>query len=173
MTTTLDPYRLPTTVRPSAYRLRIATDLETHRFEGTAEIDVELDEPMAEIVLNALELELEPATLDGGGAAQTSGAPSIDVERERATFSFPTTIPAGPHTLSIGFAGTLSDQLVGFYRATFTDDEGVEHRLASTQFEATDARRAFPCFDEPSLKATFDLTLVAAEGLGVYANTPV
>ena len=173
MTTTLDPYRLPTTVRPSAYRLRIATDLETHRFEGTAEIDVELDEPMAEIVLNAIELELEPATLDGGGAAQTSGAPSIDVERERATFSFPTTIPAGPHTLSIGFAGTLSDQLVGFYRATFTDDEGVEHRLASTQFEATDARRAFPCFDEPSLKATFDLTLVAAEGLGVYANTPV
>ena len=75
--------------------------------------------------------------------------------------------------LSVGFRGTLNDQLRGFYRSTFTDDAGATHTIATTQFESTDARRAFPCFDEPAFKATYTVTLVVPAGLSAYSNSPV
>ena len=65
----------------------------------------------------------------------------------------------------------LNDQLHGFYRSTYTDDAGDTHTIATTQFESTDARRAFPCFDEPALKATFATTLLVDEGLLAVSNT--
>src|SRR5205823_13707286 len=68
------------------------------------------------------------------------------------------------------FHGTLTDRLVGFYRSTFTDDDGEEHALAVTQFEATHAREAFPCFDEPELKAVFSMTLIVPEELTALSN---
>ena len=61
--------------------------------------------------------------------------------------------------MSLRFRGLLNDKLRGFYRSTFTDDDGVERVIATTQFEATDARRAFPCWDEPDFKAGFAITL--------------
>ena len=65
--------------------------------------------------------------------------------------------------VSLRFRGILNDKLRGFYRSTFTDDDGVERVIATTQFEATDARRAFPCWDEPDFKARFAITLVVDE----------
>ncbi len=79
----------------------------------------------------------------------------------------------GPATLHLAFTGILNDKLRGFYRSTFTDDAGVEHVIATTQMESTDARRAFPCFDEPEFKATFEITLVVDDHLGAYSNSPV
>ena len=70
------------------------------------------------------------------------------------------------------FRGRLNDQLRGFYRSTYTDDDGVEHTIATTQFEATDARRAFPCWDEPDLKAVFGVTLVVPEDAAAVSNSP-
>ena len=69
---------------------------------------------------------------------------------------------AGNSTLHLEFTGILNDKLRGFYRSRFTDDDGVEHYIATTQFESTDARRAFPCFDEPDFKAVFGVTLIVA-----------
>ena len=85
---------------------------------------------------------------------------------ETATFSFGGDVPAGTASLAISFTGTLNDQLRGFYRSRYTTPEGEERYLATTQFEATDARRAFPCWDDPAVKAVFDVTLVIPAGPG-------
>ena len=81
-------------------------------------------------------------------------------------------LPAGPIVIKIAFTGTLNDQLHGFYRSTYTDDEGT-HTLATTQFEATDARRAFPCLDEPDRKAVFSVALDVPAGMAAFSNGPV
>ena len=85
----------------------------------------------------------------------------------------PEPLGTGPATLHLAFTGILNDKLHGFYRRTFTDDAGGEHVIATTQFEATDARRAFPCLDEPDRKAVFAVTLVVADGLAAFSNGPV
>ena len=79
----------------------------------------------------------------------------------------------GPAVLEIGFNGILNDQLHGFYRSTFTDPAGVKHTIATTQFENTDARRAFPCWDEPAFKATYQVNLTVPSNLAAYSNSPV
>ena len=82
-------------------------------------------------------------------------------------------LPTGPAILEIAFDGFLNDKLVGFYRSTYTDVNGVDHVIATTQFENTDARRAFPCWDEPSFKATFQVNLTVPSELKTYSNSPV
>ncbi len=99
-------------------------------------------------------------------------SPSIPSE-ERAALDFAAPLEPGEATLRLGFDGILNDKLHGFYRSTFTDDAGTEHVIATTQMESTDARRAFPCFDEPDLKATFEVTLVVDESLAAFSNGAV
>ena len=165
---TENAHRLPRTVLPRRYVLRLEPDLERARFDGTVSIDVEVGAPTATIVLNAAELDIGAATVNGIAATVT-----FDAEHERATLSLPHPVEDGPALLHLEFAGTLDDKLCGFYRSTYTDDDGVEHTIAVTQFESTDARRAFPCFDEPDMKATFDVTLVVADGLTAVGNGTV
>jgi puromycin-sensitive aminopeptidase len=168
-----DPrYRLPSTVLPSAYRIRLEPDLDAATFRGTVEIDVELATPTDEVVLNALELVLRDPRATGPGGAHDATV-TLDAEHERATLHFDTPLPAGPATLALSFEGTFNEQLVGLYRSTFTDPTGTERTIATTQLCATDARRCFPCFDEPALKATFELTVVVAPGLAAHSNAPV
>jgi puromycin-sensitive aminopeptidase len=167
-----DPYRLPTTVLPTAYRLRLDPDLDAATFVGAVEIDVEVLEATSAIVLNAIELELDAPVVKGSPGQQT-GTVALDEALERATLAFPDELAPGRHVLSVGFRGTLNDQLRGFYRSTFTDDAGATHTIATTQFESTDARRAFPCFDEPAFKATYTVTLAVPAGLSAYSNSPV
>jgi puromycin-sensitive aminopeptidase len=174
--TTDDPstYRLATTVVPHRYRLELTPDLEAATFAGVADIDLTILEAVDTITLNAAELDISAAELtESGGRTLSSTAVDLDEEEERATLTFPETLPAGPATLHLTFTGILNDKLHGFYRSTFTDDAGVEHLIATTQMEATDARRAFPCWDEPDKKAVFEVTLVVDENLGAYSNGPV
>ncbi len=134
-------------------------------------------------MLNAAELTIDSVTLTAGdtmsddqadaAAALTPASITLDAEEERATLIFSEAVPTGPATLHLTFAGILNDKLHGFYRSTFTDDAGNEHVIATTQMEATDARRAFPCFDEPDRKAVFEVTLVVDDGLHAYSNGPV
>ena len=77
----------------------------------------------------------------------------------------------GRYTLHIAFAGVLNDRLCGFYKSTYRDDDDVEHVIATTQFEETDARRAFPCFDEPAMKAVFSITLDVPDGCFAVSNS--
>ena len=97
----------------------------------------------------------------------------LDETYETATFVFDRELPTGPAIVEIAFDGFLNDKLVGFYRSTYTDVNGVDHVIATTQFENTDARRAFPCWDEPAFKATFQVNLTVPSELATYSNSPV
>jgi puromycin-sensitive aminopeptidase len=175
-TTTDDPstYRLATTVVPHRYRLELTPDLDAATFAGDAVIDVTVNAAVTSITLNAAELDIASAELtETSGRTLASTRVDLDEEEERATITFPETLTPGPATLHLTFTGILNDKLHGFYRSTFTDDAGVEHLIATTQMEATDARRAFPCWDEPDTKAVFEVALVVDEDLAAYSNGPV
>src|SRR5439155_1360886 len=92
---------------------------------------------------------------------------------ERATVELGGAVQPGEWSLRLRFRGVLNDKLRGFYRSTFTDEAGATRTIATTQFEATDARRAFPCWDEPDRKAVFRVSLVVAEGQTAVSNSPV
>ncbi|HEU5149814.1 MAG TPA: M1 family metallopeptidase [Iamia sp.] len=164
------PYRLPRTVLPRRYDLRLVPDLEAATFSGTVAVAVDVVEPVTEVVLNAIELEVDEAWVEAGGERRDATV-TLDEELERATLALPgDPLPAGPATVQLVFRGILNDKLRGFYRSTFTDDDGAERVIATTQFEATDARRAFPCWDEPDLKATFAITLDVPADLFAVSN---
>jgi len=96
----------------------------------------------------------------------------VDGETERLTVTFDRALAPGEYVLHVGFAGALNDKLLGYYRSTYTAEDGTEHVIATTHFEPTDARRAFPCWDEPDLKAVFRISLVADDDLAILANGP-
>jgi puromycin-sensitive aminopeptidase len=170
VSTSENPHRLPRTVVPRRYDLTLAPDLAAATFDGSEAIAVEVVEPTAEVVLNAVDMEIDEAAAQVGDERLVA-AVSLDEATERATLTFDRTLPAGPATLHLRFRGVLNDKLVGFYRSTFTDDDGATHVLATTQMEATDARRAFPCWDEPDAKAIFGVTLVVPEHLLAVSNS--
>ncbi|MFO7548309.1 MAG: M1 family metallopeptidase [Acidimicrobiia bacterium] len=165
-----NPHRLPRTVVPTRYRLRLEPDLAASAFAGHERVDVQISEPVHEIVLNAAELEIRRAVLHVAGA-EIPASVTYDEEMQRALLRLASPAPAGEATLEVEFAGALTDRLRGFYRSTFTDIDGVEQVIATTQFESTDARRAFPCWDEPDFKAVFETTLVVPDHLFVVSNT--
>ena len=173
MTTPLST-RLPGNVRPVHHRLTLEPDLDAFTFAGHEEIEAAIGTPTAEVTLNAAELNVSRAVVKTAQGSEVE-ASSIehDEEQERVTLRFPSPAAAGNVVLSLDFTGVLNDQLRGFYRSTYLDSDGVERRLATTQFEATDARRAFPCWDEPSIKATFEVTLVVPEQLEAISNMPI
>ena len=172
--TTQSAYRLPANVRPVRYAITLTPDLQAFTFTGEETIELELTEAVASISLNAIELDVTAAELTPAGGASTPAASiTLDEDMETVTFDFGGSIPAGAASLSIRFTGTLNDQLRGFYRSQYTDPEGRQRTLATTQFEATDARRAFPCWDDPAVKATFEVTLVVPSDLVAISNTMI
>ena len=166
--------RLPAGIVPRHYAIELSPDLEAATFAGTVAIDIDIEERSAAIVMNAAELSIVSARLDTADAEALELDFALDAESERLTLSRRDgggPFAPGSARLAIAFDGVLNDQLHGFYRSTYTDDAGVTHTIATTQFESTDARRAFPCFDEPALKATFATTLIVDEGLLAVSNT--
>ncbi len=165
-------YRLPATATPEHYQLRLQPDLGTSSFEGEETVTLTVNEPVSSLVLNALDLEIEEVRVWQEGASPLPGSATIDAQQERAKLDFPQPLAPGRWYLYLRFRGTLNGKLAGFYRSTYRDAAGAEHVLASTQFESTDARRAFPCWDEPALKATFAITLTIDEQLEAVSNGP-
>ncbi|MHB2027914.1 MAG: M1 family metallopeptidase [Acidimicrobiales bacterium] len=173
MKTSSNPYRLNRKIIPSAYRIFLAPDLESFTFSGRVEIDVTINEPTTELTLHAIELELGAATVSTNGSNYRSLEHHLDETYETATFHFDRELPVGPAVLEIAYDGVLNDQLHGFYRSSFTDASGTTHTIATTQFENTDARRAFPCWDEPAFKATYQINLTVPSHLAAYSNSPI
>ena len=168
----LSPYsaraeRLPQTVRPEHYTLTLTPDLKAATFTGVEQIDVSIKEATSSIVLNALEIEFQSVTITAGGKEQKATV-SLDKAKEQATFTVPDQIPAGQATISIHYTGILNSQLRGFYLS-----KTARRNYAVTQFESTDARRAFPSFDEPAFKATYAVTLVVDKGDTAISNTSI
>ena len=150
----LHAQRLPQTVRPEHYTLILTPDLKAATFSGVESIEVYLAEPADHITLNAVEIAFESVSTTVEGKEQKATV-SLDKEKEQATFTFPETLPAGKTTLAIRYTGILNNELRGFYLS-----KTPKRNYAVTQFESTDARRAFPSFDEPAFKATYDVSLV-------------
>jgi aminopeptidase N/puromycin-sensitive aminopeptidase len=159
--------RLGTNVRPTHYSLWLSPDLKNATFSGIETIDIALAEPSSSITLNAVDLEFQSVTVTAGGK-QLQATVSLDAEKEQATFRLPETIPAGKATLSIRYTGILNGTLRGFYLSKTN-----RRSYAVSQFESTDARRAFPCFDEPAFKATYDLSVTVDNGDTAISNSPI
>jgi puromycin-sensitive aminopeptidase len=170
---TNDPYRLPRHIVPHRYELRLEPDLASATFAGRETIDLTIHQPTSTILMNALDLAISSAVIDGPGTQPLAGAIELDASTQRCRLSFPRSLAPGAWRLHLTFNGTLNDQLRGFYRSTYQDQAGVTHTLAATQFEATDARRAFPCWDEPDFKAVFATTLVVDHALTAVSNTRI
>jgi puromycin-sensitive aminopeptidase len=166
----MDPYRLPRTVVPSRYELRLEPDLASARFTGEAVVRVSVHQAVAEVYLNAAELDVRSAVFEAG-PLRLEAAVGLLEAAERVRLSFARELPVGEGRLTMHFTGTLNDKLRGFYRSRYRDAAGELHWMAATQFEATDARRAFPCWDEPAFKAVFRTTLVIDPGLTAISNT--
>ncbi len=166
----LPPYRLPRYAVPEHYELLFEPNLTSATFRGEARVRLRIYEPVTELVLNAADLEITGARLGPAGGSLGALEVAYRPEEEQATLSAPQRVEPGEHILEMHFDGQLTDLLRGFYRSTFKADDGSEVVLAATQFESTDARRAFPCWDEPEFKATFGITIVADESLAVLSN---
>ncbi|MBI4012017.1 MAG: M1 family metallopeptidase [Candidatus Rokubacteria bacterium] len=164
-------HRLPTTVVPSRYDVRLEPDLQTGTFAGEETVTVTVREAVDEILLNAAELAIRSVAVEGPAGLTLEGAAALEPETERARLRFPRRLEPGEWRLRLAFAGILNDQLHGFYRSTWKDATGAVHTMAATQFEAVDARRAFPCWDEPGDKAVFAVTLVVPDGYAAVSNT--
>src|SRR6476620_9939519 len=166
-------YRLPTTVIPERYELRLTPDLTSWTFTGREKVSIQITEAVRDIILNAAELELHRVSLKRSDGKVLEGRAILDPANERATLSFPETLAVGKAELMVEFSGILNDKLHGFYRSTYKGADGQDKPLASTQFESTDARRAFPCWDEPAFKAVYQVTLVVDEKLTAISNARV
>ncbi|MEY2472760.1 MAG: tricorn protease interacting factor [Actinomycetota bacterium] len=164
------PYRLPRNVSPVRYDVSLRPDLKAFTFTGRESVTVNVHETISAITLNAIELDISRARLEQADGTSHEGTISYDEAEQQATFAFGSEIAAGDYTLHTEFTGTLNDKLHGFYRSTFTDADGADHVIATTQFEATDARRAFPCWDEPDIKASFGITLEVPPGQTALSN---
>ncbi len=174
MTTPESPYRLPRTVIPSRYEIALEPDLESASFTGTVAIEVDINETTPDIWLNAAELEIHSASIEpGSGPATDITSIALHEKEDRAQLTLQEPAQPGSYILRLSFTGILNDKLRGFYLSRFTDSAGAERLIATTQFESTDARRAFPCFDEPEFKAVYGVTLTVPEDLFVVSNGPL
>ena len=168
-----DAFRLPRQVLPLRYDLRLEPDLHAATFAGLETITVAVSRPTKAILLNAAELAVSSAVIENDRGASHRATIALDEPAERCRLAFPSVIPAGIWRLTLSFRGKLNDKLRGFYRSTYKDTAGATHVMAATQFEATDARRAFPCWDEPDFKAVFATTLVIDPALTAVSNTRI
>ncbi len=162
--------RLPAHVKPERYKIMLRPDLNEFTFTGQETIYLLLDKPTKQITLHVAELEIEGAEFIHKNKEVWAGKISYDTKAETASFTFPQKIQKGKGELKLTFKGILNDKMRGFYRSRYEVD-GVSKHLATTQFESTDARRAFPCFDEPSQKAIFDVTLMVPAHITAISNT--
>ncbi|KAF6299265.1 aminopeptidase puromycin sensitive [Rhinolophus ferrumequinum] len=166
--------RLPADVSPINYSLCLKPDLLDFTFEGKLEAAAQVRQATNQIVMNCADIDIITASYvpEGDEEIHATGF-NYQNEDEKVTLSFPSTLQPGTGTLKIDFVGELNDKMKGFYRSKYTTPSGEVRYAAVTQFEATDARRAFPCWDEPAIKATFDISLVVPKDRVALSNMNV
>ncbi|KAI8866322.1 peptidase M1, membrane alanine aminopeptidase, partial [Ramicandelaber brevisporus] len=184
-TTAVQPREvLPKTLTPTHYDLRLTPDLDKFVSDGVVAISVRVNETTDTIVLNAADIEIHSVQVVAADAAKTKTKTKLDINVaankdaikydtavQTASIKLPIALEAGTEAkIVIAFQNIINDQMNGFYRGYYTDPDGVRKVIVSTQFEATSARLALPCWDEPALKATFDVTLVVPAHLTALSN---
>jgi puromycin-sensitive aminopeptidase len=158
-------------VVPSRYSLVLEPDLATARFTGTVAVELTVTETTSAMVLNAAELTIQEAHVTVG-EDRVDVSWELDEPNDRLIVTTGHPLEMGAATLHLSFEGILNDKLRGWYRSTYVDEAGVERVIATSQMQATDCRRAFPCWDEPDFKAIFGVQLVVDEGLLAISNGP-
>ncbi|PKI72070.1 hypothetical protein CRG98_007527 [Punica granatum] len=168
--------RLPKFAAPKRYDIRLKPDLTACKFAGLVAIDLDIVSETKFIVLNAAELSIIAGTVSftPKESSQVFEPCKVDLveEDEILVLEFRQKLPIGFGVLVIGFEGTLNDKMKGFYRSKY-EINGEEKNMAVTQFEPADARRCFPCWDEPACKATFTITLDVPSELVALSNMPI
>ena len=159
--------RLPGGAVPDHYALTFAINFPANTFEGDETIDLKLTKPTSTITLNAVEIDFHQVTVTAAGQTQTAKV-TTNEKQEMATFTVDKPLPAGPAGVHITYTGHLNDKLRGLYLSTYNG-----RKYAVSQMEATDARVAFPSFDEPAYKATFDITAVVDQSDTAISNNEI
>ena len=146
-------------------------DLKAHTFTGECKVKVDVVEEVKSIVCNASNLNVSAATVETDAGELLMPEVKADQETESLSLLLAHNLQKGPATVTYTFTGVLNDQMRGFYRSKYTMD-GEERYMAVTQFESTDARQAFPCWDEPAVKATFDMIIAGPKDRVILSNMP-
>ncbi|CUG87639.1 aminopeptidase, putative [Bodo saltans] len=168
---------LPASPKPSNYKLRITPNLTDFTFVGEVVITLSNNlQPTTLIMLNYAELEFDSGFVTSAAGERVQSFVKDDFKLDekdmRVSLHLAQPISGVNWTLTIAYRGIINDKMHGFYRSKFTTSDGKDRYLGTTQFEAVDARRAFPCWDEPVHKASFDLTLVVDKNLRALSNMP-
>ncbi len=159
---------LPPGVVPVHYDLRVEPDAQELTFSGHVAIELVVQEVTASITLNALDIEISRATLDGTRVA----AVALDADAQAVILTFDEPVARGRHRLELDFTGRIQTTATGLFAVDYDTPAGPR-RMLTTQFEVADARRFAPMWDEPSAKATFALEVVLPQGQSAYSNMPV
>jgi aminopeptidase N len=166
------PGKLPKQGVPTEYAIRIVPNIDNFTFAGNETVKLNVRSPVHQLVLNALELKVEAASVDGKELPLS--AIKTDNEKELLTLALPSQLAAGDHALTLRFTGKINQQGQGlFYMRYQEQGSGARKVMLGTQFEATDARRFFPCWDEPVFRARFQLTVVVPENWLAISNMPI
>lgn len=166
------PGKLPKDILPLEYAIRIAPDLEKLTFSGSETVKMKVVKPATKIVLNALAMEIASASVDGRSLPRK--AIELNEKEETLSLTLPNEMAAGEHELALKFSGKINPQGQGLFYARYREHGTNEKKIMlGTQFEAADARRMFPCWDEPSFRAHFQLTAVVPEKFMAVSNMPV
>ena len=162
------PGRLPKDVLPKHYAIRIEADIAAATFAGTVDIDVEATKSVRTMVLNSLGLAISKATADGVAVEA-----KVDVAAQFLTLTAPQELAAGKHRVHLEFTGKLGEAPQGIYLSRYQQPGGGWHKAVATQMEPADARRMFPCWDEPVFRSSFQLTAVVPAKHTALFNMPV
>ncbi|PRP78523.1 hypothetical protein PROFUN_13580 [Planoprotostelium fungivorum] len=162
---------LPESVKPSQYHIHLTPDLKNFTFHGSMLIDVQVKEATDTIQLHSQEIKINSVAITAISSSEKFKATEVsyDEGEERAIIKFASAIQPGHAQIDIDYDGILNDKMKGFYRAKYTLN-GEQRHMATTQFEPTGARKAFPCWDEPAVKAIFNITLTFPEHLTGLSN---
>jgi puromycin-sensitive aminopeptidase len=166
------PTQLPRTAIPHHYTITVTPHAQQLAFDATADIDLDVIKPTHELVLNAADLRIASAALARNGQARLAATISEDPAAQTLTLTFPRTIAPGVYRLSIRYSGKINTQANGLFALDYRNKEGKDARSLFTQFEASDARRFMPSWDEPDYKATFDLVARVPTDQMAVSNMP-
>lgn len=161
--------RLPSWVLPIKYSICLKPCLQKFTFAGEVEVTLKILELTNTIIMNAAEIRPSSAQFFAKDSNPITGFISLQEKEETVTLKFDECLAVGEGTLKISYDGILNNKMKGFYRNQYEVDGETKYG-AVTQFAATDARRCFPCWDEPAVKAKFDVTLVVPEEMNALSN---
>ncbi|NWR90810.1 AMPE aminopeptidase, partial [Furnarius figulus] len=171
-------FRLPTSVKPIHYDLEIKPEMEADTYSGTVSISIALEKPTSHLWLHLRETKItEMPTLQKSSGQQIALTECFEYKPQeyivvKAAAELPVTGENDPYMLTLKFQGWLNGSLVGFYRTTYTENEQIKS-IAATDHEPTDARKSFPCFDEPNKKATYNISIIHQDAYQALSNMPV